>query len=909
MVRFPITYLVLLPCLLLGVASHAQRGRPSLRIDYLDTDHPPQIKIYLTDLDSGSVPITDRKLKNYRLLVDAIPQTGALKLKRFFQIHEPMALTMVIQASPALTDAFAEITDASKKLIKSLPPKSKVGLIAYTDVVLKGSIVKPGPADEASAAVDFLRIYKEALEVHLPDALKDAMEGLDDPKLPRRKAIVVVSDGLTADLNFAVFSELGRKAKDKGIAVYAVGYAPLEPAKLRTLVELSKRGDGTYREAKNAEEVTNAFSILQEELRNQIVISYKIGKFFDGKLHDFQIETPGGQGTSIESAELKKMVQKKKAEEAWYQTTWFLVVLIAVGQAGLIIVALFILRARARAAKVDNVYASYDGDDDNDDEDDEEDEFGEDGEEDDEEDDEYRPSRGKRPLEALLSPPSMATDMGKNLGTNVGSGGGMPASPFAQPSSPAANVPAVPYGQPAPAPLVSNMPPVPHSPPGQAMSPNPLVPGGGPPDAYSQPGQQAAPSAPFGAPSAPFGTPAMPPGTPAMPPGAPAMSPGAPGVPPEAGSLPGGANPQPGQQAVLPTGPFAPFNPAAGPGTPQAPQAMPAPNPLLPSPAGSQNGSFLPLPDPEDFMKQEAAAQSAVPLGDEPTVESMGNGSFPGVSQVSQHRELDGELLDTHRLPSVVEESSLDLKRVSSSPAVAGSGIPLSSADLRGAPSVPGAGAQPGRLLDRQTQVMEMADWQGVDYYVWIIPLGGTAAQAVMVAEQMVFGSDPSCDYQVVEEGVQPRHAILKLDDKGYYVETVTEQGPRAQSLEDEDHFFIGSREFVFKLAAGQMERQIEPIRLEVMDGMDRGRSIPLHEAMLYTIGSDNSCDLVVRGEQIEKRHAIVLRKDRKCIISDLGTPAGIRYKGEQVGYRKLKAGEEISLNEIRLVYTYEDWE
>jgi hypothetical protein len=72
-------------------------------------------------------------------------------------------------------------------------------------------------------------------------------------------------------------------------------------------------------------------------------------------------------------------------------------------------------------------------------------------------------------------------------------------------------------------------------------------------------------------------------------------------------------------------------------------------------------------------------------------------------------------------------------------------------------------------------------------------------------------------------------------------------------------------------------------------------------------VGSHNSCDLVIRGTKVDKRHALVLLEGRTCIISDMGSEAGIWHRGEQVGYKKLHSGDEITLGNVRLMFAIED--
>jgi pSer/pThr/pTyr-binding forkhead associated (FHA) protein len=195
-----------------------------------------------------------------------------------------------------MRDTLQQALEACEDLLNSLPPKSKVGLIAYAKEIIKA--VPPATPDTIKAALGELQIIEDDAEVQLPDAMTQAMQMLDLRELPPLRMVVVISDGLTADLKFPLFSELGRRAREKEVAIHSIGYGSIEPAKLRSLYEMSTVSRGTFREANDANSVMRAIETLKRELADQLVLSYDIKPFFDGKLHEFQIETPHGQEVS-----------------------------------------------------------------------------------------------------------------------------------------------------------------------------------------------------------------------------------------------------------------------------------------------------------------------------------------------------------------------------------------------------------------------------------------------------------------------------------------------------------------------------------------------------------------------------------------------------------------------------------
>lgn len=892
------------------------RRRATLRIDRVEVDKPPQVRVHLTDLDRNGKPITDRKGQLYRLLVDGVPQSGASKVQRAEKLGAPVAMTLVIQVSPALRDVLTEAVESSKRLIDALPPNSKVGLVAYTDVVV--TEIKPTKPTKVKSAVDDLRIREEGVEVQLLDALRDSLEGLDNPKLPKQRMVVVLSDGLTAKLNFRDFTSIGRRAREKGVTMHSVGYAPLEPARLRTLYELSRRGGGTFRQTGSGSQLRSAIDDLIDELKQQRVLTYKAPKFFDGKLHDFQIELPGGQASNIVAMELPKHTPEETSDEQGVPA-WMIFAAVGGGVVLLTVLTVVLLRIRARPkpAPARPRYRAYD-----DEEDDEQEEDDEDDEE--EEDDELgyaadEPPGRRAPKQAggWSPPPESATPAESD------------ASPAAErsrrdmmmPNDPRASIDALFDARTNP----GQAPPATTIPPG-AVPPQQQFPPAGSPRAHEATSVASAEMLR----SLPGGAGRTPPATGA---GAPAPQPmQAPPVQPQPAQPESPAAPQAVQNPLMPA---APGGSAPGlPGAPQQPVA-PAPAAQQPSPptAGAPNpgpvagGGFrLPLPDPDEFVSRggaappsnaPVAAPAAPPAGAPPGAAPGGPaGPAGGLALPSPEdflRQQQGGASPAGANPLSPMHTAQAPQSGSPAPSTGGvmarSGIQLdpASAQLVGMMPVPNEDVQAGHLLNRKTMVLAVEELASTDFVGWLVRIDVGDLTPVVLRDGLTIGSDPSSDYPLSAPGVLPQHARVRLDASGFQLETVGAGGERtARPLADDDRFRLGEAEFLFKMAANFPLDQVSPARLEVLDGLDQGRSTPLPEGVVSVLGSHESCDLVVRGPTVAKRHAVALRKQQECIIADLGAESGVVAGGTRRGYHRLKPGEEVVLGDIRLIYTLE---
>lgn len=276
--------------------------KPTLRIERIATSPPTKVRIYLSDLDENGLVIPPATPRPYQLLVNGQRLPNAAQVETFGKLGEPMALTMVIQCSPIFGSAFGELKAGLLQLLDLVPPSSQVGLIAYADGVI--SELKPTSVKAARDALQALQIKEDAIELELPDGVRDGLAQLSQANLPERRVLVVVSDGLAAELKFGAFTKLGGDAASRGIRIHAVGYAPIDDTPLRTLTELSKRSGGTMRPSTNVPDMKAALVALADELRHQRVLEYDLPQLFTGKVTDFQIEAGADLATDAVQIDL-----------------------------------------------------------------------------------------------------------------------------------------------------------------------------------------------------------------------------------------------------------------------------------------------------------------------------------------------------------------------------------------------------------------------------------------------------------------------------------------------------------------------------------------------------------------------------------------------------------------------------
>ena len=867
--RRPITLVLLCGLVTLcwpGVLRAQEGSREAkVRIDQVDATTPPKIRITFTELTKRGSIADKRTPAKYRLRVDGLSMAPATALQGSAEAKGLLNVVLVVQLSPSMGDALAEVTAGGARLLASLETRAMAGLVGFTDVVNK-SIPLSAPK-KIAAELKRLTVYPDALTVQIPDAVHEGLSLLKKVEVGHQKMLVLIGDGLTKQLDQKTFSDLGRACAESKVLCHTIGFNPLEPNRMRTLYELSLRGRGTYRPATSHNELKKAMFQLQGELEGQLTATYTIpapaeGEAFhpfDGKEHDFELSVTGTRLSDITVAKtglakgaVSAEEEEKEEKAGWWAKYWWTLP-VGFGVLLLLVVPLIIFKrlSSKKPVRQDEMpqarrrTAYLDPDDElDDDEDDEDEELG-DG------------PTGVRPL---------STFSGETSSTL--SGGASSSRPMEQPSWVGGT------GAPLDPPTGST--------PDQGMHPQALpnmeLPGQtSPPASSQQPTVRVDASA---QPQAPMGTPpqTLPPqATPQ--PQAPAAQ-ATPSQPLIDMGVPSRQTAAPVEDAAFPPAPVPMTQPpmtqppVAQPPVAQPPMTRPGGLFNLPSPAefmANQGtpGAGHPVPQPPPMAPSQPAPSTEFPVFDVPSAASFNSSPAAGAGRIQLQPGSNLEILPTDKPEMAM-----------------------------------GAGGGQSGFVDRHTQVISMAQVSKDDLTAWIVPLDDPSYPTVQVRDGFMLGADASCDFIVQGEGVEGRHAQLVLTMEGYALRWAgSQETDDAQLLLDDDRFRVGDREFLYKLARPFSEEPRARARLEVLDGLDQGRTLALMDSVPYAVGSHPSCALVLRGEGVGPRHAIALRKQGVCFMEDLGAESGLIFNGGAVGSKGIKPGEEISLGGVRVLF------
>ena len=844
----------------------------SIKINRIETKYP-KVRFYFTELNSAG-ELEERASKFYRLSADGSAMGSFKTAKPFAETGESLAVVFVLQVSSAMGETLAETKRACKRLVKIFGSSIKAGLVTYTT-----NVIKRVPVSEPKKMLAELATVQveDTMKVKMEEGIKDAMELLDRDapgnKLPAHRVVIVISDGLTLNLKEAEFTELGRRAAQQGLVVHSIGYSMMEPLRLRSLYELSKAGNGSFRQVSDPTKMGRALLQLQNEMQKQVVAEKELTDYFDGKEHDFAIRVSGSTLNDQETVPMPQPPKTKGNKDGGAEggvaagdggepggggcsgdpgegpSTWTILGIVFGGVFALTMAILGFMWIWLRGGKKDRrppppprpkggwPIGGEDGEEEDEDEDDYDDE--EDEEEDDDDDDPYPSTAG--PVGGPVGGP-VAGPVG---GPVAGPVGGPVAGPVGNAVAPVGMVGAVPEprsGYPAtsdPAPI-NNQWSDGSAPVGPSVAPGPVG-----YHAPEPPGVQAPVPQNFAQPL-----------------------------------------PQPDPMGMSGTGPME-----------LAPQAPAAP------PMGQSQAGLAGLPSPDQFMQNIESQAPEAP----PSNFAVPNLPPPSVAPAAGQRFVVDVPPPSSYLASI--------------PAAPGSGIAVSNqSNLEILPaggvlaqpqqSTGGKAANAGGWDSRQTVVFSMSELEQSDLVAWIVPLDDPSFPTLRIHDEFVLGSDPGCNCVVQGASVEPRHAILDLDAQGYWLRYAAhERATDSQLLQDGDRFRVGDNNFLFKIAVAFTELPKSPSRLEVLDGMDKGRTIPLQDGVTMAIGSHPSCAVVIRGEGVGHRHALAIRQGDTCYVEDLGAEGGVSFDNALVGSKGLKSGQEIVLGRVRIIFVHGETE
>ena len=213
---------------------------------------PPPLTAYLTLEDLNERPLPDLALtpQQFSATVGAQPATVTV-VEPFAKAGEGIAYLLLVDISRSLREPqFAKLRQALGDWVNALGPQDRAALLTFGAEV---RLVQDFTADKAALQAHLAHLQPSDDQTRLNLALLRALELSRRPSadLPRRRAIVLLSDGQDDFAGGATLDEVQAALNDQRTPIFALGFAnpPRTPAKdaaLKTLGMLARRSGGAY---------------------------------------------------------------------------------------------------------------------------------------------------------------------------------------------------------------------------------------------------------------------------------------------------------------------------------------------------------------------------------------------------------------------------------------------------------------------------------------------------------------------------------------------------------------------------------------------------------------------------------------------------------------------------------------
>lgn len=254
------------------------------------------IRLSLSVTDSEDRLVTGLAADDFAVFEDGVRQNLAF----FAREPAPLSVSLLIDSSSSMRDKLKVAQAAGSRFVAALRPED-VGQVAQFNERL--TVLEDFTADQAALQAALRRVQASgstALHNALYVILRE-LRGQADPDAPRRRAIVLLSDGedTTSLVDEERVLELARQAD---VAVYAIallGATKQDRERLASreathfLRVIARESGGEAYFPKSLSELNAVYERVAGELRNQYMVGYvPRNDRSDGRWHKIQVRTP-----------------------------------------------------------------------------------------------------------------------------------------------------------------------------------------------------------------------------------------------------------------------------------------------------------------------------------------------------------------------------------------------------------------------------------------------------------------------------------------------------------------------------------------------------------------------------------------------------------------------------------------
>jgi Ca-activated chloride channel homolog len=253
-----------------------------------------EVNVIFTVTDKRGRFIKDLKRDDLKILDNRLPPEKVSDFSA--QTNLPLRVGMLIDASSSVRDRFKFEQEAANEFLHSiLRPKEDKAFVLSFDSTREVTAPMTNSTNELSKGIRMIRPGGgTALYDAIFSACRDILMKQND-KVTTRRAIILLSDG-DDNQSRVTREEAIEMAQRAEVIVYTISTDTSNSVNTqgeKILQRLSEATGGRHFRPFNLDDVSNAFTDIQDELRSQYAVAYKPSNLVaDGAYRTIDIETP-----------------------------------------------------------------------------------------------------------------------------------------------------------------------------------------------------------------------------------------------------------------------------------------------------------------------------------------------------------------------------------------------------------------------------------------------------------------------------------------------------------------------------------------------------------------------------------------------------------------------------------------
>jgi VWFA-related protein len=281
----------------------------------LEVDEDEVIKVE-TDLVTLNASVVERSTgrvirgltqEDFKIVEDGVEQ----KIVHFETVNAPFDLLLLIDLSGSTAKVADIIRAATTRFVSATRPQDRIAIVAFSGTT---TLVSPFTSDKSALAAAISSMQSPQGDTKLYDGINYALDYIDrESASTRRKAIIVMSDGLDSNLpnvtgsgSILPYKTIYRRAQEFDGMIYSiwtnteyVAHSPLDiqpetfDLAYDQLYDLSEAGSGLFYEVEKLEDLAGIYEKVIADLGTVYSLSFNpTNKGRDGRIRQVRLHLP-----------------------------------------------------------------------------------------------------------------------------------------------------------------------------------------------------------------------------------------------------------------------------------------------------------------------------------------------------------------------------------------------------------------------------------------------------------------------------------------------------------------------------------------------------------------------------------------------------------------------------------------